>query len=303
MVEPLWGFPESQERSPLFCISIFTKCEITTTYSSPSVRATNPQTNTYPSSPYCCCWNRRLQQEFPRSAGTETQTFTTCAFPRTEIFCSLCPTAHCCSHTAASTWVMSGKAISGTGLRAVDACRLQCRHTWKCFRNGDSRGLLLVQPMAEGMQSSDPDGRQPLHPKHVTNGASTWLCTIWDSKLVWRHSTCGSRFLCKCKILIFACANWVSLWEKAWHYMVSICDLPPPQSQVYRTFPDLAEAWSEGLKPRSLITGTILPTQRFSEILQHYLNNSNFSVWKMWPGAVCFSSSFVRACGLVCLRK
>lgn len=55
MVVPLWGFPESQEWSPLFCISIFTKFEITATYSSPSVRATNPQSIKDPSSLYCCC--------------------------------------------------------------------------------------------------------------------------------------------------------------------------------------------------------------------------------------------------------
>lgn len=59
MVVPLRGFPESQEWSSLFSICVFTKFEITAMDSSISVRATNPQTNKYPSSLYGCCWERQ----------------------------------------------------------------------------------------------------------------------------------------------------------------------------------------------------------------------------------------------------
>lgn len=45
MVALLWCFPESQEWSSLFSISIFTKFEITAMDSSTSVKATNTQTN------------------------------------------------------------------------------------------------------------------------------------------------------------------------------------------------------------------------------------------------------------------
>lgn len=41
-----------------------------------------------------------------------------------------------------------------------------------------------------------------------TSQRGTWLCTLWDPKLLWKHSTCSPKILFKCKILRFECANY-----------------------------------------------------------------------------------------------
>lgn len=194
----------------------------------------------------------RLQQEQTsqsqlglKQRHSQHWTSATCAFPQTEVCAYL--------HAAVATLLsalglclryvsLSRSPIFGSGVGMPE----------KAFEAWGSCGLLHIQPMAWGMQGSSPDERQRLHLKHITNNASTWLCTIWDSKSLRRHSSCGSKFLCKCKILRFVCANRFSVWERH-NYRSNICG---PQLQVHQIFPDLAGAWSEGLKLTDLLLWT-----------------------------------------------
>lgn len=163
----------------------------------------------------------------------------------------------------------------------------------KAFEAWGSPGLLQVQPTAWGIQgSSYPDERQPLPLKHIRNGAPAWLCTIWDSKLSRRHSSCGPKFLCKCKMLRFACANWFSMWKRH-NYTSNICNLWSSVASVSNlSRPSRGMKWR--LKThRSPIMGTILPTWWFSEILHYYLTNSKFQMWKRWTDALCLFLFFI----------
>lgn len=161
---------------------------------------------------------------------------------------------------------------------------LSCSHTFgssvdtpeKPFEAWGSHGLLLVQPTAWGMQGSNPDEKMKSNPCISSKSQMRpQFGFVWDSRLLGRHSSCGPKFLCKWKMLRFACANQFSVWKRH-NYTSNICNLRSSVASVSNlSRPSRGMKWR--LKTHgSPIMGTILPTQWFSEMLHYYLTNSKF---------------------------
>lgn len=139
MVVLLWGFPESQEWSSLFCISIFTQFEIKAMDSSTSVKAMNPQTNKYPSSLYWWCWEQQdySKNRLPKDSWDwNTDTHNTKLWQLVH-FHMLRFSAACIHLRAAVDPLLSApgpcKAASGVCLWAVVTPLDPVRCTWKGF--------------------------------------------------------------------------------------------------------------------------------------------------------------------------